>query len=104
MGGYPQHLPTTPGSRPDNTSGLLPEMRVDVERRGECTASTERVHSVDTGCSQRYKWGVKIRLNQPREGTHAQANDRSGGDGRRCCRTRTVAFRGSTGGYRGEPC
>src|SRR3990170_4926532 len=46
MGGYPQHLPTTPGSRPDNTSGLLPEMRVDVERRGECTASTERVHLV----------------------------------------------------------
>src|SRR3990172_1427248 len=47
MGGYPQHLPTTPGSRPDNTSGLLPEMRVDVERRGECTASTERVQRAE---------------------------------------------------------
>src|SRR3990172_1244786 len=54
MGGYPQHLPTTPGSRPDNTSGLLPEMRVDVERRGECTASTERVHNLDVEVKPRY--------------------------------------------------
>ena len=31
MGGHPQHLPATLGTRPDHTTGLLPKMR--VERR-----------------------------------------------------------------------